>query len=258
MSLLVEPPEVLVEPALDLGPRRAVGVLGEELAGSLDQVGQRDVGQRLGADQVVDELAILGEPAGVQLLLERLGQLQGVGASGRVGELAEEAVDGGQRGGRVVDGGQRAGLALDLLPAPVVPDVLLRLLDLADRRGELRAPGPSGCRAGTGRSGAAVPLATWTPAALTSHSAFLLRAWRSSDGQKTPSDGCHSSRSAHRRAIAGAARSPLALEGQRAAESQGVVAGHGAERDQRTQPASRSSRPRRRRRAIALSRSRNS
>ena len=45
---LVEPLEVALEPALDLGADRAFGMLGQELAGSLDQVGERDVGQRLG------------------------------------------------------------------------------------------------------------------------------------------------------------------------------------------------------------------
>ena len=103
MSLLVEPLEVLVEPALDLGPRRAVGVLGEELAGALDQVGQRGVGQRLGADQVLDELPVLGEPSGVQLLLERLGQLQGLGAAGVSGNSRRKpsmAASAGRRGRR--------------------------------------------------------------------------------------------------------------------------------------------------------------
>ena len=140
---LVEPLEILVEPALDFGARRAVGMLGEELAGSLDLVGERDVGERLGADQVVDELPLRGGPAGVQLVLERPGQLRGprrVGAcrgySRRNASIAASGVAGSS-----MAASERAS-PWTVLPALVVPDLLLGRFDLADRRGRVAASGP--------------------------------------------------------------------------------------------------------------------
>ena len=61
---VVQLPEVLVEPALRPRGARAVGMVGQELPGSFDLVGQRDVGQRLGADQVVEELVDRGRNGG--------------------------------------------------------------------------------------------------------------------------------------------------------------------------------------------------
>ena len=140
--VLVELLEVLVEPALDLGRDGLSGCSARNWRARSIWSDKRDVGQRLGADQVVDELPLAGDPAGGQLVLERPGQGQGLGASGSVGELAEEGVDRGQRCCGVVDGGQREGLGLDGLPALVVPDLLLGRFDLADRGGRAGAPGP--------------------------------------------------------------------------------------------------------------------
>ena len=46
--------QVIFQPALDFGADRAFGMVGEELASPLDLVSERDVGQRFGMDQVVD------------------------------------------------------------------------------------------------------------------------------------------------------------------------------------------------------------
>ena len=87
------------------------------------------------------------------------------------------------------------------------------------------------------RSAGAVPLATWTPAALTCHSAFLSRACRASAGQNDGSDGCHSSSSDQRRATAGAALSPAPLERLRALERQKIGAGQAADGQEHRRPA---------------------
>ena len=54
--------DVVVEPVLDLGPVGAVGVLLQEPSRPVDQVGQRGVGERLRACQVVDRPPLGGRP----------------------------------------------------------------------------------------------------------------------------------------------------------------------------------------------------
>ena len=135
---LVELVHVVVQTPLHLRAVRALGVVGQELPGLLDQIGERRARQRLGADQVVDELPLHGGPAGRQFVLERAGQGHHLGAAGRVRELAKERVELGERLLRVVDRREGKGLGVDLLPALVVPDQLASLLDLADGGSELR------------------------------------------------------------------------------------------------------------------------
>ena len=48
--------DVALESCLDLGPPVALGMVGEELPGAVDQVAKLGVGQPFGADQVVDDL----------------------------------------------------------------------------------------------------------------------------------------------------------------------------------------------------------
>ncbi len=97
---LVEPVKVTLEPALDLRADRTFGVLGEELPGPLDLVGQGHVGERLGLDQVVDDPPLDGGLPGRQLGLERPGEGERLGTAGGVGIRAEECVDRRQRGSR--------------------------------------------------------------------------------------------------------------------------------------------------------------
>ena len=54
---------------------------------------QRGVGQRLGANQVVDDPPLGGGPAGGQLVLERAGQGEHLGAARCVGKFAKERVE---------------------------------------------------------------------------------------------------------------------------------------------------------------------
>ena len=123
---------------LHFGTHRAVGMVGQELAGPLDLVGEGDVGQatRSGSNRR-RTAARRRSRRGIQLVLERPGQSERLGAAGRLGILAKERVDRRQRGCRIVDGGQRQSLGLDGLPALVVPDLLLGGLDLSDRGGQL-------------------------------------------------------------------------------------------------------------------------
>ena len=60
---LVELVQVIVKTSLHLGPERAIGMVRQELAGLVDQVGERRVWERLGSNQVVDELSLEGGPA---------------------------------------------------------------------------------------------------------------------------------------------------------------------------------------------------
>ena len=66
-------------------------MVGQELAGAVDQVAEVGVGQRLGADQVVDDLPLDAPTAGRRPRSSSVSsQGEGLGAAGRVGELAEE------------------------------------------------------------------------------------------------------------------------------------------------------------------------
>ena len=133
--------DVALEPPLDLGPPVALGVVGEELLGALDQVAEVGVGQPFGADQVVDDLPLerrlpRGRPGTVSVST----RASGLVAVGRVGELAEERLDVGERRLGLVGRGQ--GLGLDLVPARVVPGLLLRASRPCGSRGRAGAPRP--------------------------------------------------------------------------------------------------------------------
>ena len=115
----------------------ALGMVGQELAGLVDQVGERGAGQRLGADRSSTSFRSTADRRAATSVLSVARQGEDLGAAGRVGELAEERVELGQRLLGVVDGREREGLGVDFLPPLVVADQLARLLDLADGRGEL-------------------------------------------------------------------------------------------------------------------------
>jgi hypothetical protein len=71
---IVESLKVDIEPALHLWTDRTFRVLGDEKAGALDLVVQRDVGQRFGMDQVLNDPAFGCRPLGGDLGLERPGE----------------------------------------------------------------------------------------------------------------------------------------------------------------------------------------
>ncbi len=131
---LVEPSQVDLQPGLHLRPCRTLGMVGKELACALDLLGERNRRKRLGADEILDEFAFLGRASLEKLAFKRMGQRERVSAAWCFGIFAKELVDPRQRGGGVVSGCERKRLRLHGLPALGMPDLVLRGLDLMDRR----------------------------------------------------------------------------------------------------------------------------
>ena len=176
----------------------------QKLAGPLDLVGQRNVGQRFGMDQVINNPSLGRGLFGRQLALERPGQRERLGAARGVGIGARNA-------SIVARGGAGSSIAASERASACTAFQRSSWRTCSRAASTCRIAGAScgvwslSCPRRVSRSVGAVPLATWTPAALTCHSAFFSRACLARAGQNVGNDGCRSSSSDQCRATAGAA-----------------------------------------------------